>query len=189
MSDMKQRLISVAQEMIQSRGYNGFSYRDVSEVVGIRTAGIHYHFPNKGDLGVAAVSAYTEHLFEELEAASSEKNHTYDLLVFYASYFRLPLSDGKRMCLCGILSTEINTLPREVADEAKRFFERNLEWLTGLLARGVSEGHLKISTTPDKEASLLLATLEGAMILSKGMDDLTCFDEIVENTLNRYKCV
>lgn len=48
-------IIEAAQELAQTRGYNGFSYQDIAERVGIRTASIHYHFPSKGDLGKAAL--------------------------------------------------------------------------------------------------------------------------------------
>ena len=37
------------------RGLNGFSYRDISEPMGVKNAAIHYHFPNKMDLVKALI--------------------------------------------------------------------------------------------------------------------------------------
>ena len=43
-------ILASARNLIMSGGYNGFSYADISEVVGIRKASIHHHFPSKVDL-------------------------------------------------------------------------------------------------------------------------------------------
>ena len=47
------RLLDVAQNMVQTNGFNAFSYGGLSRTVGIKTSSIHYHFPNKEDLGEA----------------------------------------------------------------------------------------------------------------------------------------
>jgi TetR/AcrR family transcriptional repressor of nem operon len=47
----KTTLLDVAEELLLTRGYNGFSYNDIAEKVGIRKASIHYHFPSKSGLG------------------------------------------------------------------------------------------------------------------------------------------
>ncbi|WP_457154700.1 TetR/AcrR family transcriptional regulator, partial [Mesorhizobium sp. P5_C1] len=44
------QILSSARNFIVSGGYNGFSYADIAEVVGIRKASIHHHFPSKVDL-------------------------------------------------------------------------------------------------------------------------------------------
>jgi len=58
--DTAKQILDVAQEMVQTRGYNAFSYADISAQVGIRKASIHYHFPNKSDLGKEVVARYRE---------------------------------------------------------------------------------------------------------------------------------
>ena len=53
-------ILDIAQRLIQMRGYNGFSFKDIATSLGIRTASIHYHFPSKADLGVSLTSRYRE---------------------------------------------------------------------------------------------------------------------------------
>src|SRR5438046_4877323 len=48
-------ILACARSLIIAGGYNGFSYADIAEVVGIRKASIHHHFPNKVDLVKALV--------------------------------------------------------------------------------------------------------------------------------------
>lgn len=57
-SDKKNEILDCAQTLIQKRGYNGFSYADISSTVGIRKASIHHHFSTKVDLAVAVVERY-----------------------------------------------------------------------------------------------------------------------------------
>ncbi len=60
--DTRTLILDVAQELVQSRGYNGFSYRDIALRLGVRNAAIHYHFPSKGDLGRELLVRYRERL-------------------------------------------------------------------------------------------------------------------------------
>ena len=46
---VREQLLAHALELIQRRGYNGFSYRDLAELVGVKTSSIHYYFPYSGD--------------------------------------------------------------------------------------------------------------------------------------------
>ena len=56
------RILDVAERLVQLRGYNAFSYADVAKAVGIRKASLHYHFATKGDLGLALVEDLAAHL-------------------------------------------------------------------------------------------------------------------------------
>ena len=49
-TDTRERLLEVAGDLVQQRGYNAVSYRDLAAAVEIKTASIHYYFPAKADL-------------------------------------------------------------------------------------------------------------------------------------------
>ncbi len=65
--DVFHQIVKVAETLIQTKGYNAFSYRDIAAQVGIKTASIHYHFPTKADLGKAVVKHHINGLSAELE--------------------------------------------------------------------------------------------------------------------------
>src|SRR3954452_10373510 len=52
------RILDVAERLLQVRGYNGFSYGDVAAELGITRAALHYHFRGKAELGLALVGRY-----------------------------------------------------------------------------------------------------------------------------------
>ena len=62
--DTSERILDAAQAMAQKRGYNGVSYRDISQVVGVRTASIHYHFASKEILFTALAERYRTTIME-----------------------------------------------------------------------------------------------------------------------------
>src|SRR2546423_15447121 len=65
--DTKQKILMTARKMVQSRGYQALSFREIGKALGIKSASIHYHFPTKGDLGSTLARAYTEELVAYLE--------------------------------------------------------------------------------------------------------------------------
>lgn len=75
----------------------------------------------------------------------------------------------KKMCLCGLLGAESDSLPEKVREEVKRFFTQNLTWLSA--AHSVN-GEIN----PQKAAIQTISMLEGAMMISKTLDDHSYFD-------------
>src|SRR3954463_4416416 len=57
-AETRQAIIQAAADLLQKVGYRSFSFRDLAEVVGVRSASNHYHFRTKADLGVALVEWY-----------------------------------------------------------------------------------------------------------------------------------
>ncbi len=55
MSDTRETIIALADQLIRTKGFNAFSYADISAPLDIKNAAIHYHFPNKADLGIAVI--------------------------------------------------------------------------------------------------------------------------------------
>ena len=56
--DTRTHIMDVAQDLIQRRGVNGMSFKDISDAVKIRKASIHHHFASKQDLVEALVTRY-----------------------------------------------------------------------------------------------------------------------------------
>ncbi|REM97679.1 TetR/AcrR family transcriptional regulator, partial [Mycobacterium tuberculosis] len=43
-------IVGHARSLLESGGYNGFSYADIAARVNISKASIHHHFPSKAEL-------------------------------------------------------------------------------------------------------------------------------------------
>ncbi len=164
------RVLDVAERLVQTRGFNGFSYADVSAEVGVTTASLHYHFPGKADLGRALVERYTATFQAALEAIAGRESRAAGRLDGYANLYGEVLSRD-RLCLCGMLAAEYATLPAPVQRAVRAFFDANEAWLTDVLERGRADRDLVFSGDARDLARQWVATLEGAMLLARPFGD------------------
>ena len=128
-----ERTLDVAEHLVQVRGFNGFSYADVARELDISTASLHYHFPGKAALGEALIARYSTRFASALERIDREITGARAKLDAYVSIYSGVLR-GNRMCLCGILAAEYETLPEPMREAVNRFFEDNESWLTSVIA-------------------------------------------------------
>ncbi len=166
-------ILDAAEAFVQARGYNGFSFRDVATAVGVKSSSVHYHFPTKADLGATLARRYRERFLEKLGKASTSDTDGQAAIRRYVGVFRDALIHDGRMCLCGMLGAEIQSLPPTVAAEVKRMFEESVNWLAKALGQPADEAHTR--------ALRITATVEGAMILSRTFGDPGMFDRIMDD--------
>ena len=108
--------------------------------LGITKASLHYHFPGKAELGEALITRYSERFAGAL-ARIDERPVARERLEGYVEIYADVLR-GRRMCLCGMLAAEYETLPAPMAEAIIRFFDANQTWLTGVLEAGRADGSL-----------------------------------------------
>jgi TetR/AcrR family transcriptional repressor of nem operon len=173
-------ILDVAEELVQVRGFNAFSYADIAERLGITKASLHYHYPSKGELGAALISRYTARFGEALQAIDGPAPAKLDAYAaIYAGVLR-----AKRMCLCGMLAAEYQTLPVKVRELIVGFFDENEKWLTGVLEQGNGERTLAYDGQPRETAQLLIGALEGAMLIAGPYGDLDRFEAVTGRLLS-----
>lgn len=176
MSNKAEQILDAAEQLARTHGYNAFSFRDLAEAVGIKSASVHYHFPTKADLGAAVARRYTDRFLSMLEEANTKEASKNSLLDVYANAFRQSLIEDGRMCLCGMFAAELDTLPRQVAEEVKRFFELNIVWLKNALLRTPEPPDDEILRT---RALFILSLLEGGMLVARTSENPAMFDSII----------
>ena len=172
-----ERILDVAQRLVQSRGFNGFSYADIAAELGIRKASLHYHYPTKDQLGRALMARYRERFrgaLAGIEAATSDARLR---LRRYAKLYLSVLRNEDRMCLCGMLAADFTTLARPVRDEVRRFFDDNEAWLSGVLESGRKAGTLAFKGAAPARALALVSGLEGAMLVARSTSGARRFEE------------
>src|SRR4051812_38849388 len=157
-NDTSQRILDVAERLVQTRGFNGFSYADIAEALEVTKASLHYHFPAKAELGARLIERYERNFAEALEAIDSRSKKPRDKLRRYVALYEGVLKDG-RMCLCGMLAAEFATLPEGMRTEMRRFFDANEKWLSGVLQEGRRDKTLSFSGSAAEAARALIDTL------------------------------
>lgn len=178
-----EEILSVAQDLVQTKGYNGFSYRDIAAAIGIKSASIHYHFPTKGDLGRDVTARYSDAFAQALQALLESTDSTHERIEGYAALFRTTLVEQNRLCMCGVLAGEVETVPDDVKVEVARFFEAQTLWLESVLQAGIDNGEILSCKDTKTWAVTILSSLEGGMLVARGSGDSKHFDLVKENLL------
>jgi TetR/AcrR family transcriptional regulator, transcriptional repressor for nem operon len=174
---VREQVLDHAITLMMLRGYNGFSYRDLSELVGVKTSSIHYYFPSKDDLVLEAVKQYSDEVMQALQAVDPALPAD-QKLAMYTRFFGKTLGDGNQICLCGMLAADIETLPESVREAVQAFFRTNEMWLAKVLAQGVKEGTLVARDKPESAARTLFAALQGSVLASRLFHTKTRLEDV-----------
>jgi TetR/AcrR family transcriptional regulator, transcriptional repressor for nem operon len=174
-ADTAERILDSAERLVQSRGFNGFSYADVAAELGVTKASVHYHFPGKAELGEALIGRYASRFAEALEEIEARGGDAPAKLAAYARIYADVLRD-KRMCLCGMLAADYDTLPEPMRDAVLRFFDANQAWLTNVFEQGQAEGSLHLDGSPGNAAQALVGGLEGALLIARPYGEVSRFE-------------
>jgi TetR/AcrR family transcriptional regulator, transcriptional repressor for nem operon len=174
-TDTATRILDVAEGLVQVRGFNSFSYADVAAELGITKAALHYHYAGKAELGEALIARYAERFTAALVEIEARDATAGDKLAAYIDLYAAVLR-GRRMCLCGMLAAEYQTLPEHIRDAIVAFFDDNEAWLARLLEQGRADGSLRFDGSPTDNARMIVGGLEGAMLVARPYGDVKLFD-------------
>jgi TetR/AcrR family transcriptional repressor of nem operon len=177
-----ERILDIAERLVQIRGFNNFSYADIATELGITKASLHYHYPGKAELGQALITRYAARFFEALARIDHDLAGAPAKLEAYAELYAGVLR-GERMCMCGILAAEYQTLPGPMRGAVIEFFDENQRWLSEVLTEGRTRGTLTFSGSADEIAQGILSTLEGAMLVARPYGDVARFDSTARQLL------
>jgi len=180
--DTATRILDIAEQLVQVRGFNGFSYADVAAELGISKAALHYHFAGKADLGATLISRYASRFADALASIDATGGAGSARLARYAELYQQVLTD-RRMCLCGMLAAEYQTLPQTMQDAVISFFNASETWLAAVLESGRDDGSLQFTGPASDSARMIIGGLEGAMLVARPYGDVGRFQAAAANLL------
>ena len=163
----RQRIIAEAAPIFNQRGFDGCSMQDLMTATGLEKGGLYRHFSNKEDLAAEAfryaqdqnVKDRTEHLDEIPNSLDKHKQHDH-------LFVELPstIPGG-----CPLMNTAIDADDGNPAlrDLARKGIQDWRARLVHILETGIKAGEIRRSTDPRRIANTLIATLEGALMISR----------------------
>jgi TetR/AcrR family transcriptional repressor of nem operon len=175
-------MLDVAERLVQTRGFNAFSYADVAKALGIRKASLHHHYATKSELGLALLERYRRAFGEALGRIETGSGDALDRLQGYVTLYGSVLRRG-RMCMCGMLATDVATLPRPMRESVARFFAENEAWLARVLEQGRRGGAIRFEGRAEEMADVFVSSLEGAMLMARGGGKARAFEAVAGHLL------
>jgi TetR/AcrR family transcriptional regulator, transcriptional repressor for nem operon len=185
-ADTATQMLDVAERLVQVRGFNAFSYADVAGELGLTNAALHYHFPSKSDLGEALIARYAIRFIGALAEIDGSIPDPLGKLDAYIDLYTGVLRN-QRMCLCGMLAAEYETLSAGMQGAITDFFERNERWLAEVLKEGRDDGTLSFPDSPLEEALSIVSALEGAMLIARSIGDIKRFRSAANHVMTALR--
>jgi len=163
----KTEILDLAENLLLDRGFNGFSYADISSALGVKNAAIHYYFPTKSDLGIAVIQRAKERFTEWTRAERmAARSAAEKLEAFFRLYLKF-MEAGQQVCLGGALETDFKTLPAEMQVETRKFASTFLVWMEGVLEEGKEKRLFSFPGEAKDQAIVILSSLQGALQMTR----------------------
>lgn len=179
----RENIIEKADQFIRNKGYNAFSFKDISNDIGIKTASIHYHFPTKSDLGVATIK---EHI-ARTEALKKRVTNESPLIKLEAFLdVQTQIKKENKVCIVGSLATDLNTLDESIKTELQGFAKIVITWLTEVLIEGKELNIFDFEMAPRTKAIMIITNMVAIVQLSRLTND-NDFDLVRETILTELR--
>ncbi|MBD2384459.1 TetR/AcrR family transcriptional regulator [Cylindrospermum sp. FACHB-282] len=185
--ETKTKILQQAAELFNQQGYAGSSISDIMRVTGLQKGGIYNHFKNKDELALQAFQFAVSSVSQHTKAVLRNKRHAIERLLGIIDVFRSfvdnpPIKGGCPLLNTAVESDDTHPALRELAQQAMNSW-RHLICL--IINKGIDQGEIRPDVDADQLATIIIATLEGAMMMSKLYGD-TIHIERAANHLNEY---
>jgi TetR/AcrR family transcriptional repressor of nem operon len=161
-----QQILYYARNFLQCRGYNGFSYKDISQKLGIKNAAIHNYYPKKEDLVAALLEDSRKNLAANITQIIESGGSARDQLQYYFDYALKEFDEGKSICPPGSVILDFEELPEKVKKQNLLLLDDILTWISRVLKIGFEQGEFSFSDPVEARAELVVEALMGARQLS-----------------------
>jgi TetR/AcrR family transcriptional repressor of nem operon len=169
----RDKIIRKAAAVFNQHGYSGTSLSELMEETGLEKGGIYRHFESKEDLAVAAFDyAWSEIKQRRLAILDEIPTPLGKLRGMIDNFAAKPsaVPGGCALMNTAIDSDDGNPVLRAHAREALREW---LGYLEGLVQQGIKEGEISSKASPESISSIIIATLEGSLMMSRLTSDRT----------------
>lgn len=179
----KQNIIEKAAILFNKNGYAGASIDGIMKLTGLQKGGIYNHFKSKDEIALAAFDHTVELLKQNVMADLPNHSHAIDRLHAVVRSFRGFTGQQTIVGGCPILNTAVesdDTHPalRLRAQGAVREIRALIE---SIIELGIRQGEVIAITEHSRVAITIIATIEGAIMLSKLYGDDLYLDYAIDH--------
>ena len=182
-------IIERAARLFNEQGYFAASLADIMRVTGLEKGGIYNHFGSKEQLALEAFDYSIELVNQRLRQAVRSNPNTLDRLVAIVESFGVSAYDPLLPGGCPILNTIIKAGDSQPALKARAevALERFFDSLRYTMRLGIERGEMRPDAEIQKLASLIVAALEGAIMVSQVYKDPSHMFAVIEFLKNHLE--
>ena len=179
----KQEIISIATDLIHSKGYQATAISDILHAASIGKGQFYHYFSSKYDLGLAVIenliqewdTLLIKNILQSPDDSKSKLNKMLDwILTFHSS------KEGKPGCPIGNLTIEMSEHDETFRSKTQHFFNCWIEEVKNCLEGMVKQGHLHSTIDTQKSAEAIVAMIEGGILLMKAQQNIFALRNIID---------
>jgi TetR/AcrR family transcriptional regulator, transcriptional repressor for nem operon len=175
-------VLEQAANLFNTKGYAASSLSEIMAATGLEKGGIYNHFESKEALGLEAFDFAVEKIMGRYQASLAGKTHSLERLKAVTEVFREMMHDPVVRGGCPVMNASIEADDANPAlrDRVRRVFTQWRTIMLGILEKGISQGELRRDTNREQLATVMIATLEGAVMLSRVYRDPAHIERAVD---------
>ncbi len=165
MNDTREKILTLAGELIQTKGYDSFTFQEIANSLGMRAASLYYHFPHKQDLGLAFLQYWSQVTLsisgqlDRSRMSPREKLRSF-LGIGYSA------AQNQRVCPVSALQLDHRKFTEEMKQQLDQIELDELKLVTKILREGLESGEMQFPNDPEDQARLVLSAFKGALLYS-----------------------
>ena len=162
-------ILEQSAALFNQQGYAGSSMADVMRITGLQKGGIYNHFSSKDELALAAFDFAVQQMQMRFLGVLKGKRHALDRLMAILSVYETLLENPPIEGGCPLLNTAIESDDTHPAlrERTQLAMTNWLNLLQSIVQRGIDRGELQPTIDPEMVVTVLMATIEGGVMLTK----------------------
>lgn len=179
----RERILETSGALFNTQGYKATSLSDITDATGLTKGAIYRHFTSKEELENRSLNYLSERLMEAVRSVVKAQPTAGKKLRAIFSFFRSYITDPPIPGGCPLLNAAI-----ESDDTDPRLKEGALSILNNLrlslihiFERGKQYHQIKTTTDADYYATIIIASLEGAIMMSKLRGDNEDIEKVIRH--------
>lgn len=179
----REMILERCAQLFSKQGYFGSSLSDIMQETGLEKGGIYNHFTSKEQLALEAFDYSFSLLQQRMRVALEGKTHAVERLYAILAYFQSLLDEPVIAGGCPILNTAVEADDAQPAlrERALHAMDSLRDTIERIVAKGIRREELRPDVDVSACATLFIATLEGAVMMSKLYRDTVYMRQSVEH--------
>ena len=191
-SDMKERLMDAAMDLMWQNSYGAASVDAICERAGAKKGSFYYFFKSKSELAAAALEADWNKKRAEMDSMFSPTVPPLERLDRYFDFVYNRLAQLQKKCGsilgCPFVSvgSEISTQDQIVREAIDRIMDRKLQFFVSAVRDAAAQG-LIVTSDPEAKAKALFACYQGTVAQARIQNDvglLRQFKQVARDVLS-----
>ncbi len=182
----REMILAQAAQLFSRQGYFGSSLSDIMHETGLEKGGIYNHFSSKEQLALEAFDFSVELVRQRTRLALAGKVNAVDRLLAIVAVFQGLVEDPLLGGGCPILNTAVEADDAQPAlrERARNAMDSWRETIHRIVKKGIDRQEIRPGVDADVLATLLISSLEGAIMMSKLYGDNVHMRRVVEHLTN-----